>query len=33
MCRILQELSLEPTTPDEARQILKLKGKEQTHFL
>jgi uncharacterized protein (DUF849 family) len=33
MCRILRELSLELATPDEARQILKLKGKDQTKFM
>jgi uncharacterized protein (DUF849 family) len=32
MVRILKELSLEPATPEEARQILRLKGKEATGF-
>lgn len=32
MVRILKELSLEPATPEEARQILRLKGKEVTAF-
>jgi uncharacterized protein (DUF849 family) len=30
--RILEELSLEPATPDEAREILALKGRENVHF-
>ena len=33
MVRILKELDLEPVTPQEARDILKLKGKEQTNFI
>jgi uncharacterized protein (DUF849 family) len=30
IARILRELSLEPATPDEARQMLGLKGRENT---
>ena len=30
IARILRELSLEPATPDEAREILGLKGRENT---
>jgi len=30
--RILEELGLEVATPDEARQILKLKGKSNVNF-
>jgi uncharacterized protein (DUF849 family) len=33
MVHILKEIDLEPTTPQEARHILKLKGKEQTNFI
>lgn len=32
MVRILNELDLEPTSPQETREILKLKGKEKTSF-
>jgi len=32
MVRILKELDLEPTSPQETRAMLKLKGKEQTSF-
>ncbi|MCA9878368.1 MAG: 3-keto-5-aminohexanoate cleavage protein, partial [Thermomicrobiales bacterium] len=32
MVRILGELSLEPATPDEARQMLSLKGPENVGF-
>jgi uncharacterized protein (DUF849 family) len=32
MVRILGELDKEPTTPGEAREILKLKGKEATGY-
>jgi uncharacterized protein (DUF849 family) len=32
MVRILRELDIEPTSPKEARILLKLKGKEQTSF-
>jgi uncharacterized protein (DUF849 family) len=30
--RILRELSLEPATPDEARELLGLKGAERVGF-
>jgi len=33
MVRILKELDMEPASPDEARAILKLKGKEKTNYL
>jgi uncharacterized protein (DUF849 family) len=32
MRRIIEELSFEIATPDEARQILGLKGKQDTNF-
>jgi len=32
MARIIRELSLEPARPDEAREILQLKGMSQVHF-
>jgi uncharacterized protein (DUF849 family) len=32
MVRILKELDLEPASPQETREILKLKGKERTNF-
>jgi uncharacterized protein (DUF849 family) len=32
MARIIRELSLEPATPDEARQILHLKGLDAVKF-
>jgi uncharacterized protein (DUF849 family) len=32
MARILRELDMEPASPDEARAILKLKGKEKTNY-
>lgn len=32
ICRIFEELSLELATPDEARKILRLKGKDKTKF-
>ena len=33
MVHLLKELDFEPTTPQETRTILKLKGKEQTSFI
>ena len=32
ICRILQELSLEVATPDDAREILQLKGRDNVNF-
>jgi len=32
MARIIRELSLEPARPDEAREILQLKGLSTVHF-
>ena len=32
ICRILKELSLEVATPDEARELLQLKGRDQVSF-
>ncbi|GAG37748.1 unnamed protein product, partial [marine sediment metagenome] len=32
MVRIARELGYEPTTPDETRQILKLKGRDKVNF-
>jgi uncharacterized protein (DUF849 family) len=33
MVRILRELDMEPASPDEARAILKLKGKAKTNYV
>jgi uncharacterized protein (DUF849 family) len=32
MVRILREFGHEPATPDEAREILKLKGQDKVNF-